>query len=101
MGKNVLNVTAVSASTYSVLEADYILHVTYTNTGAATVTIPTAQVEAGRILHIKDADFNANANNITVATGGSEKIDGNATYTISTDGGSVSLYSDGTDWFVY
>jgi hypothetical protein len=96
------NVTVVNAATYDVEPSDYILHVTYTATGAVTsITLPTAQVVSGRVLQVKDAGLNASTNNITIDTEGAETIDGQPTYVISTDGEAVSLYCDGSNWFAF
>jgi len=93
-------VTVVNAVTYDLLVTDDILHVTYTLTGAVTsLTLPTAQIQMGRVIVIKDAGGNANTNNITIDVEGSETIDGAATNVISVDYGSVELYSDGSNWF--
>ena len=95
-------VTTVNAATYDLLISDYILNVTYTGTGAVTsLTLPTAQTTAGRVIQIKDAGGNAGTNNITVDTEGSETIDGAATYVLNADYESTSLYSDGSDWFIF
>ncbi len=101
-GGRISNVTTVGAATYDVLATDYILNVTYTVTGAVTsLTIPTAQVVAGRILIIKDAGGNSATNNITVDTQGSEKIDGDDTFVLGSDYSSINIYSDGSNLFVY
>lgn len=94
-------VTTVNAATYDLLKTDNILNVTYTSTGAVTsLTLPTAQTVIGRIITVKDAGGNANTNNITIDTEGSETIDGQSTLVINSDYGSVELYSDGSNWFV-
>lgn len=98
-GQNV-NITTVNAATYSLLATDYVLHVTYTTTGACTITLPTAQSVAGRVITIKDAGNNAVTNNITIATGGAELIEFGATYLMATSADSKTFYSDGTDWFL-
>jgi len=101
VGGRVKNVTTVNAATYDLLITDEILHVTYTGTGAVTsLTLPTAQVIAGRTIVIKDAGGNSATNNITIDTEGSETIDGAATFVIEEDYSSVSLYCDGSDWYV-
>jgi len=67
-----LVLTTVNAANHT-LSADEvagavnILHVTYTDTGAVAITIPTAVITSGEwTLFVKDADFNANTNNITI-----------------------------------
>lgn len=96
------NITTVNAATYDLAVTDYFLKVTYTTTGAVTaLRLMSAQTLSGRTIHIKDAGFNAATNNITVTTEGSETIDGSATYVLSSDGESVSLISDGTNWLVF
>ena len=96
------NVTTVNAATYDLETSDYILHVTYTGTGAVTsLTLPTAQTVSGRIIVIKDAGGNALTNNITIDTEGAETIDGSATVVINSNYTSISLYSDGSNWFIF
>jgi len=97
----IIKITTVNAATYDLLITDYILHVTYTTTAAVTsLTLPTAQTVEGRTIVIKDAGGNAVANNITIDTEASEKIDGADTYVINGDYNSVTLYSNGSHWFV-
>lgn len=67
--------------------------------GPVTVTLRTAQLRAGRTCTLKDESGAAATNNITIATEGSETIDGAATDTIAGDYGGVTYYSDGTNWF--
>ena len=100
-GGQIRTVTTVNASTYNLLVTDYILNVTYTDTGVVAIDLKTAQTVAGRIIHIKDADFNAGTNNITITTEGGETIDEAATYVITANGNAVSLYSDGSNWFIF
>ena len=101
-GGQTVKITTVNSATYDLLITDYILNVTYTATGAVTsLTLPTAQVTAGRIIRIKDAGGLAGTNSITVDTQGSETIDGNSTYVLNTNHEAISIYSDGTNWYVY
>ena len=65
-----------------------------------TVTLATTDCVAGRIFLIKD-ETGSGAGYITIATQGSEKIDGNPNpYTITDNWGSLQIYSNGTDWFI-
>jgi hypothetical protein len=104
MTVNVLNnmivPTTVSASTYTVLEGDHTILVSYTATGACTITIPSDLISDYVKLIIKDSGGNASVNNITIATEGAETIDGSASYTINTDNGKVQLVSDGSNLYV-
>ena len=78
---------------------DYEILVTRTSTGTCTITLPAPT--NGRQLYIKDTGFNAGTNNITIARHASEKIENVAgNYTMSTNGQSIELTSDGTDWFI-
>ena len=96
-GGKVIGLTIVTTATYTVLPTDNLLHVTYT--GAVTITIPTALVVTGRVLEIKAANITS-LNPITVQTEGSELIEGNATTVMYNDYGKITLYSDGTNWFL-
>jgi hypothetical protein len=91
--------TAVSANTAAMGEA-HIYAVTST-ASARTITISTADITAGRQFIVKDESGAAGTNNITIGTAGAENIDGAATAVISTNYGSVSIYSDGTNLFTY
>lgn len=62
-----------------------------TSAGAITVTIPTALIVAGNRVTIYDGYGNASSNNITVEGQASEKIDGAASATISTNYGHLTL----------
>ncbi|MCP3665739.1 MAG: hypothetical protein GY696_25130 [Gammaproteobacteria bacterium] len=99
-GGRIRNITTVAAATYDLLATDDILDVTYTSTGAVAVTLPTAQVVAGRTIVVKDAGGGAASYNITIDTEGSETIDGAATAVISTNYAAVTIYCDGTNWMV-
>lgn len=67
--------------------------------GAVTVTLASSMVEAGSQLIVKDSGGAAALNNITVATEGTETIDGASSVAISNDYGVVKVVSDGTNWF--
>lgn len=101
-----LNVKYISTSDaqngYSVAATDYIVGVN-TSAGALTTTLPAAATAgAGRLLIIKDIGgyASASAKAINIATNGSEKIDGADSLQILVSSGTVSLFSDGSNWYV-
>lgn len=75
-----------------------------TDTSAArTITLATRLMTDdfdARIIIIKDESGGAAGNNITVATEGSETIDGAASLLINVNYGGVQLYSDRNNWFI-
>ena len=96
-----LNLTTVNTATYTTVSTDNQIHVTYTTTGACTVTIATTDISVeGRVLTITDGGGNATLNNITIATEGSQTINGETSWVIGSNYNSITLYSDGTNLFV-
>ena len=87
-------------SNYTASASDFIIGVD-TSSSAVTITLPSSAVSAGKIYIINDEGGNAGTNNITVATEGSETIDGSASATISSNNGTLRLYSDGSNWFSF
>lgn len=63
--------------------------------GTFTVTIPNATTSLGRVINVKDTGTGT----ITVATSGGN-IDGAATAVITKQYNSISVVSDGTNWFI-
>jgi hypothetical protein len=96
----IVNTTEVDSDTYDLLTSDHVLLVSCTTTDEASITLPTAQAVAGRLVTIIDTGGNADTNNITVDTEGSEKINGESNLVINSDYDSSTLISDGTDWFI-
>jgi len=88
---------SVTSATYAAKAGDRLIGVN--RAGAVTITLPTAQLRAGRTYTVKDESGAAATNNITVATEGSETIDGSATDVISDNYGAKHYYSDGSNWF--
>jgi hypothetical protein len=69
-----------------------------------TLTISSAQIASATdadvwVFTVKDETDAANANNITLDTVGAETIDGAASVAITTDSGSVTLYTRGGNLF--
>lgn len=100
-GRQKVNVTKATGATYTVKEQDYIIGVSASATTACTITIPTDLLVLGRVIIVDDLGGGANSKNITIGTESTEKIDGGDTATISTNYGSLGLYSDGTNWFSF
>jgi hypothetical protein len=91
--------TAVTGSSYNVLTSDEIVGVDYE--GAVAIQLMTATLAAGRVYVVKDEGGHASTYTITISTEGAETIDGAATATITTNYNSLSIYSDGSNWFIY
>jgi hypothetical protein len=70
-------------------------------TGGITLTLPSAITEgSGKLFYVKDSGGNATANPITIDANGSETIDGSLTLQLTQNYDSVSLISDGANWFL-
>jgi hypothetical protein len=67
--------------------------------GAFTVTLPAAATVSGSSISVKKSDASANA--VTVDGNAAETIDGAATLALSTQYEAVTLWSDGTNWWVF
>lgn len=65
---------------------------------AITVSLSTAATRKGRMHTIKKIDSSVNA--ITIDPHSSETIDGASTHTLSSQYDTVTLVSDGTEWFI-
>ena len=66
---------------------------------AGTVAITLPAVAVGRVVTIKDESGGAATNNITI-TPASGLIEGNASYTLNINYGSITTYCNGTNWFI-
>lgn len=94
--------TPVSDEAYTVEENDY--RICYTVlTEDRTVTLPDSLLVTGitdvtREFVIKDEGGDASTHNIVVDPEGSTQIDGEDTYKITIDYGSITIYSTGTGW---
>jgi len=77
------------------------LYIGWDGGGADTLTIKSADIAvAGRLFIVKDEGGTASANPLTIATEGSEKIDGQDTIQLVNDYGYVWLISNGSHLFV-
>jgi hypothetical protein len=67
-------------------------------TSGFTLNLPAAASHTGRIYQIKKTSADGNA--VTIDGSGAETIDGSLTISISTQYESVTIVSDGTNWFI-
>lgn len=88
-------VTLVDQAAYSPTTDEYFLGIIFD--GATTITLPAGTL--GKVFVIKDSVGDANTNPITVVTTGSS-IDGQPSYVMNTDWGSITLVYNGIEWNV-
>lgn len=101
-GASVLGITTVNhaASPYTVLSTDEFLAVN-TSGGVVTIDLPNTTT-TGRVITVKDSNGTSNTSNISITTpGGTVTIDGQTTYTISTNYQSITVVFDGTNYEVF
>ena len=70
-------------------------------TAARTITLSTFDNKEGNIIMVKDESGGAGTNNITVATEGTETVDGATSKVINLNYGVLRFYSNGTNWFTF
>ena len=83
-------------SPYIVLASDFTIRAD-TTSGAIIVNIPPTATTVGRILNIKTVN---NTNNVTVSGDGSELIDGNNIFMLTSLFESITVQANGTNWDV-
>lgn len=68
------------------------------NTGAYTVTLPTAASVAGKTYYIKNID--SDSDDITIATTGGQTIDGESSIVLYVYNDAIRVISNGTNWHI-
>jgi len=76
-----------------------ILFIDPSGTGGLTITLASADAYDGHGITLIDVGASSEANPITVATEGTETIDGLSSKQIASDSAQLLLESDGTNWF--
>lgn len=96
----VIKRTVVADANYTALTSDYIIAYTTCST-TRTVALPAAATCAGQMFIVKDESGSVNGATITITVdpAGAETIDGGATKVIITAYGTLTIYSNGTNWF--
>lgn len=96
-GSNIQAATSVVSVSSDVTLTNKAIHLVDTST-ARSLTLPSPT--SGAYIVIKDSTGSCATNNITIVRAGSEKIETvAASYVLNTDLVSVTLVSNGTDWF--
>lgn len=90
-------VKITSSTTYTILSTDFIIFCDYTTTGPVNLVLPAAS--GINILYIIDSGGNASNNNIIINVP-SGLINGQSTCTINTSYTSLTIISDGTNYFI-
>ena len=96
------NYSNVTSSHHTAATSEYILGVN--KTGQVSITVPSASIfGAGSVIVVKDEVVSRGAYNITLtcSAGAPYLFDGSTTYIITGTMPAISLYSNGTNWFVF
>ena len=88
-----VSLTPSNSSTYNDIEVIYLVSNSST---AVTATLPTAASIEGKNVHVK----RLGTANVTVDGNSSETIDGSATFVLTSQYSSVTMISDGTNWYI-
>jgi hypothetical protein len=88
------------------VDADYTVNLLTDNcilvdcaTGPVTITMPAGHAQGDEFI-VMDKTGSSSTFNITVDTADTANINGSATYTMDVDYESITLRSDGIDWFI-
>lgn len=91
----------VSGSVYTTSAEDYLLAVVSFGVAPNIGLSYPPQAGIGKTFIVKDEVGEANTTNITIRSVGERTIEGASSTTISTNFGSKSFYTDGSNWFTY
>jgi hypothetical protein len=95
---NLSNVVTWTNTAYAVTNNNATILVNYP-AAPFGVVLPSANTVVGQQYQIKKIDNSSNA--VTVSTTSSQTIDGNLTYTLATIYKSVTLQSDGSNYYIF
>lgn len=92
------SVNVLTNANYTVLPYDgYSIFEFSTGASNRTLTLPAANASSGRIITVKKSDSGSGFVTVTPATG---SIDQSSTYQLSAQWAWISIYSDGSNWFI-
>ena len=89
--------TVAKTGAYTATATDYVIICNATS-ASFTVTLPAAASHTGRVYHIKKID--SSGNTVTVDGASAETIDDGATAIITTQYESITIQSDGSEWWI-
>lgn len=89
--------TATKTSGYTITANDTVI-LGDTTAGDVTITLPLASIASGYRFCIKKTD--SSANDVFVVRSGSDTIDGSTSLTIAVQYVSITVVSDGSNWFI-
>ena len=89
--------TTTKTASYTVTTSDTVILADATS-GAIVITLPTASTISGYRFFIKKID--SSANTVTLTRSGSDTIDGGTTAVISVRYTSITIVSDGSNWYI-
>ncbi len=91
-------ITASKTASYTLTASDSVVLVDAT-TAAVTITLPVASTVSGQIYHVKRTD--STTNTVQISRSGSNTIDGqNNSIVLALQYTTISLVSDGANWFI-
>lgn len=95
-----VTITSITTTPYNVLTTDRLVESNLAAPGAVGIFLPDlASVSAGQVISFVDGTGDAGTNTITITAFGAQTINGVATYTITNNYGSITLYkSSATRW---
>lgn len=94
----IIDVAVTTVTTNTTLTSNYKVWLVDATSGAITITLPVANVNSGRVYHIKKIDSSANA--VTIDGNASETIDDTITRVLITQYDSIKIIGNGTEWFI-
>ena len=84
---------------YTVEMDDAIVGVSNTDIVRVITLTDTAIAGPGKVITVKDESFGASTNNVVVQGTAGQLLDGGANIPITVDGGHLTVYTDGVNWF--
>jgi lysophospholipase L1-like esterase len=90
-----IKVATITSNTTLLSNTSYLTNAT---SGNLTLTLPSAAGKTGELIFVKKTD--STVNTVTIATTGSQTIDGDPTLIIQYQNTAIPFQSNGTNWFI-